>query len=216
MPPGPVMRAFEVSLNGQYQLTAGIGHRDGVLYSMLLLDQGVLRYELCGWDAKTAEIIVWPVPEIQVGDLLSIKLIETEGITRSSFRLKVGSRDAADPARNPLVSLKKKYMDAAAQAQDRPDADAAEVVAPDKRFELSHNGQYQFTAGLAGDAGILYWVVENLSTILNDFVSGFDVGIARHVCWWGPHAQVGDNVTVKIIESEYISPQFVPIRGQRL
>jgi hypothetical protein len=85
-----------------------------------------------------------------------------------------------------------------------------------RAFEVSLNGQYQLTAGLVGDAGILYWVVENLGTILNDFVSGFDIKSAKHVCWWEPHGQVGDNVTVKIIESEHTSLQFVPIRGQRL
>jgi hypothetical protein len=139
--------------------------------------------------------------------LVTVKIIETEERTSVPFRLKWGSREAKQSARNPYVSLKKKFLDAAAHTQAHPHADPAEVGVPGKRFELSHNGKYQFTAGLAGDAGILYWVVENIGGILNDFVSGFDIKIGKRVCWWGPHVQVGDEVTVKIIETEHISPQ---------
>jgi hypothetical protein len=78
------MKAFVVCLNGQPFVTAGVGD-DGVLATGLTwvggspprTAEGRLTFHVGGIDGRTEEHVDWSVPEIRVGDEITIKIIET-------------------------------------------------------------------------------------------------------------------------------------------
>ncbi len=87
------MKAFVVSLNGQPFVTAGVGD-DGVLATGLSWVggspprpvEGRLDFRVGGVDGRTGEHINWSVPEIGVGDEITIKVIETAQVTPEDER----------------------------------------------------------------------------------------------------------------------------------
>ena len=201
------MKAFEVSINGRHLATAGIGHALGVLHSIVELDRGVPGYFLQGWDGQTDECLAWSAPRIELGDRIAVKIIETDQILATPFRWSTKRQrgEAFDGAR--YVSLRKKYEDAAACLAEHHLHDLAERVTAMKAFEVFHNNQHRLTAGIAREAGILHWIVELHCTILNHIVKGFDCRTKEYVDWSAPLVRVGDEVTVKIIETDQMATQ---------
>ena len=79
------MLALEVFHNGGYRLTAG----EGVWHSPFghRAHRGIPRYYLQGLE-NPDELVVWNTPEIELGDELSVKIIETEQApTEPSIRI---------------------------------------------------------------------------------------------------------------------------------
>jgi hypothetical protein len=78
------MKAFVVSLNGQPFLTAGVGD-DGVVAASVTWvggspprsTEGQLKLCVGGIDGRSREHIQWSVPEIAVGDEITIRIIES-------------------------------------------------------------------------------------------------------------------------------------------
>ena len=108
------MKAFEVFINGRHLATAGIGNTLGVLHSIVELDRGVPGYFLQGWDGRTDEYLAWSSRKIELGDQITVKIIETEQTPQTPYRWSTGSRkgETSDGAR--YLSLRKTYEDAAA------------------------------------------------------------------------------------------------------
>jgi hypothetical protein len=79
------MKAFVVSFNGQPFVTAGVGD-DGVLATTVTWvggspprpADGRLHFRVGGVDGRSGEHIDWSVPEIGVGDEITIRIIETD------------------------------------------------------------------------------------------------------------------------------------------
>jgi hypothetical protein len=99
------MKAFEVSLNGQRLCTAGAGD-DGVLATGITWVGGSpprpaseLTFRVGGIDSATGEYLDWPVPQVNVGDEITIRIVETESIDPANRRPKAeGSGESpADP-----------------------------------------------------------------------------------------------------------------------
>lgn len=85
------MKAFEVSLNGQHLLTAGIGD-DGVLTAITTLVLGDSRpnkgltCHVGGIQGGTNENIEWKMPEIKTGDEIKIKVVESDQFNTNYVR----------------------------------------------------------------------------------------------------------------------------------
>jgi hypothetical protein len=79
------MIAFVVSVNGKPVATVGIGE-SGVLTADVVWSgsaggAGDLRVMFGGLDSRTNEHVRWPEPpELQVGDTVSIRVIETDAV----------------------------------------------------------------------------------------------------------------------------------------
>jgi hypothetical protein len=91
------MKAFKVFLNGEQIRTAGIGPH-GVLSAIVnwvgggldRADEGHFHMHLGGLDCRTDEHVRWPVPELKVGDEISILIVETNEVDAESERSKAG------------------------------------------------------------------------------------------------------------------------------
>ncbi len=89
------MKAFEIYVNGQHLITAGIGD-DGVLASCINWvdgaaprpDSGSLTFHVGGIDGRTDEYVDWSVPPIGVGDEITFKIVETDQVSPESRRSK--------------------------------------------------------------------------------------------------------------------------------
>ncbi len=87
------MVAFEVHVNGKHLVTAGVG-QDGVLSTILSwaigppprVGHGAMRFGVGGADAT--DHLDWKVPEVGVGDEITIKLVnvEADAITAPTSR----------------------------------------------------------------------------------------------------------------------------------
>ena len=90
------MKAFAISLNGQHLVTAGVGD-DGSLTTNITwvgcsppsLAEGGLGLLVHGIDARSGERVRWSVPEIGVGDEITIKIIETNQVSPEDERFRV-------------------------------------------------------------------------------------------------------------------------------
>jgi hypothetical protein len=89
------MKAFVVSVNGQPFLTAGVGDK-GVLSSHITWSGGThglpdgerLYLHVGGLDSRSGEHVRWSVPDIGVGDEITIKIIETDQVTPEDERFR--------------------------------------------------------------------------------------------------------------------------------
>ena len=88
------MKGFEIYVNGQHLITAGIGD-DGFLTSSLTWVGSTapkpashLHLHVGGTDHRTSEQVNWSVPSVGVGDEITIKIIETDQITPEHRRYK--------------------------------------------------------------------------------------------------------------------------------
>jgi hypothetical protein len=89
------MKAFAVFVNGQQVCTAGIGP-DGVLTAILdwvgggprQTPEGLFGLHVGGLDSQTDEHVDWSVPEVGVGDEVTIRIVETEDIDPEARRRK--------------------------------------------------------------------------------------------------------------------------------
>jgi hypothetical protein len=89
------MKAFVISLNGQPFVTAGVGD-DGTLTTNVTwvgcsppsLAEGGLGLLVHGIDARSGERVRWSVPEIGVGDEVTIKIIETNQVSPEDKRFR--------------------------------------------------------------------------------------------------------------------------------
>jgi hypothetical protein len=92
----PSMKAFVVSHNGQPFVTAGVGD-DGTLSanvtwigcsppSLAVSGMGLMVH---GIDARSGERVRWSVPEIGVGDEITVKIIETTQVSPEDERFRV-------------------------------------------------------------------------------------------------------------------------------
>jgi hypothetical protein len=90
------MKAFVISHNGQPFVTAGVGD-DGTLTTNITwigcsrpsLAEGGLGLLVHGIDARSGERVRWSVPEIGVGDEITIKIIETNQVSPEDERFRV-------------------------------------------------------------------------------------------------------------------------------
>jgi hypothetical protein len=197
------MIALEVSRNGDYRLTAGLG-RLGILHSFVELDRGIPKYYLQGWDGPD-ELVVWSTPEIEVGDELRVKIIETEQApTEPSFR---GIRSLARERSSSTgyYDIVGKFYHALANPSEYLTSTLADGTSATKALEVFQNGQYALTAGIPGNAGYVDWYVEIHTLILNHILKGIDCQTSEHVDWSTPRIRAGDEVMVRIIETEQIS-----------
>jgi hypothetical protein len=95
------MKAFVVSKNGQPFVTAGVGD-DGVLATCLTWVGGSpprpaeseLSFRVGGVHGPSGEHLDWSVPEISVGDEITIKIIETDQASPVDARLRPDEVDA--------------------------------------------------------------------------------------------------------------------------
>ena len=94
------MRAFVVRLNGKRLCTAGIG-RNGVLTAIVNWVNGSPRgdredhffFHVGGLDSSTDEHVTYDVPELKVGDTVTVRIVETERIDPETKRYKADSSD---------------------------------------------------------------------------------------------------------------------------
>jgi hypothetical protein len=90
------MTAFVISLNGQPFVTAGVGD-DGTVTTNITwigcsppsLAEGGLGLLVHGIDARSGECVRWSVPEIGVGDEITIKIVETNQVSPEDERFRV-------------------------------------------------------------------------------------------------------------------------------
>ena len=100
---GGKMRAFEVYVNGRYLLTAGV--RDGVLSGGITwagrssphLTSGNYILHVGGIDGDIDEHVNWSVPELGLGDEITIKLIESDQISPADRRDPVDRTSPDEP-----------------------------------------------------------------------------------------------------------------------
>jgi hypothetical protein len=101
------MKAFEVYVNGERVCTAGIGP-DGVLSAILSWvgsgrrggPDGHLDFSVGGLDSRTDEYVRWAVPELRVGDEVSVLVVEAEQVDPEQERER-SDRSGADGAGDP-------------------------------------------------------------------------------------------------------------------
>jgi hypothetical protein len=82
------MKAFEIYVNGQHLITAGIGD-DGALASSInwvggaapRSASGRLTFLVSGIDGRTDEYVEWSVPPVGVGDQITFKIVETDQVS---------------------------------------------------------------------------------------------------------------------------------------
>jgi hypothetical protein len=90
------MTAFVISLNGQPFVTAGVGD-DGTVPTNIawigcsppIFAEGSLGLFVHGIDARSGECVRWSVPEIGVGDEISINIIQTNQASPQDERFRV-------------------------------------------------------------------------------------------------------------------------------
>jgi hypothetical protein len=90
------MKAFVISLNAQPFVTAGVGD-DGTLSANVTwvgcsppsLAAGGMGLIVHGIDARSGEGVRWSVPEIGIGDEITIKIIETNQASPEDERFRV-------------------------------------------------------------------------------------------------------------------------------
>jgi len=80
------MKAFEVYLNGKYLATAGTDHVLSTIVSWSNVSPpakpgGEFHFHVGGIDPLTSEHVDWSVPEVGVGDEITIKIIETDQLS---------------------------------------------------------------------------------------------------------------------------------------
>ena len=119
-----------MSINGRHLSTEGIGHPNGVLHSIVELDRGIPGYFLQGWDGQTDEFFAWSAPKIEIGDRITVNVIETEQIHPPPLRSSTGCRKEEAPDGARYVSLRKKYEEAAARPEEHHPSDLAERIGP--------------------------------------------------------------------------------------
>jgi hypothetical protein len=85
------MKAFVVHHNGKQLCTAGIG-ANGVLSAIVDWvgrgDLGEFHMHVGGLDSASDEHVRWQVPEIAVGDEITIRLVEADTIDQPVQRFK--------------------------------------------------------------------------------------------------------------------------------
>ena len=91
------MKSFVVSVNGRRICTAGIGP-NGVLSAILSwvgggsrrAAEGRLTFHVAGLDSRTDEHADWAVPEVAVGDEITIRIVEAENVDPEARRRRAG------------------------------------------------------------------------------------------------------------------------------
>jgi hypothetical protein len=84
------MTAFEVSVNGHRLFLAGTG---GILSTIVTSvaknvnpSNDGLHFRLGGIDPSTGEHVDWAVPDLRVGDEVTVRIVETDRVDTVSFR----------------------------------------------------------------------------------------------------------------------------------
>ena len=194
---------LEVFHNGGYRLTAGVG-RLGILHSVIELDRGIPRYYLQGLE-NPDELVVWNTPEIELGDELSVKIIETEQApTEPSIRI-VRKPGHERSSVGGFLDIVGKHDHVLASPSEYLTSTLVDGRSTTKAIKVFHNGQHAVTAGIPGNAGYLDWFVEFYSVMLNHILKGIDCQASEHVEWSTPTIRVGDEVRVRIVETEEIA-----------
>ena len=104
------MKAFEVSKNGRYLLTAGIGVEGVIVAGVNWTGSspprpvgGEFSFHVGGLDSDTGESVVWSVPKVGVGDEITVKIVETDQISpehrRGIINLSVPGESREDTAK---------------------------------------------------------------------------------------------------------------------
>jgi hypothetical protein len=75
-----------------------------------------------------------------------------------------------------------------------------------KAFEFYFNGRRTLTAGIGHRVGTLHSMLEIHAGILNHIVRGEDLVAQETVDWSVPQPKVGDEITIKIIDTDHVSP----------
>jgi hypothetical protein len=89
------MKAFVVSVNGERFVTAGIGP-EGVLTTILTwvgggsrrTAEGDIHFHVGGLDGRTEEHLTWSTPELQLGDTITVEIVEAACVDPVSKRAK--------------------------------------------------------------------------------------------------------------------------------
>ena len=77
-----------------------------------------------------------------------------------------------------------------------------------KAFEVYLNGKHLVTAGIRHNNGILYSLTEmHFGGMLSYMLWGNDLTTKERVEWALPDVKAGDEITVKIVETDRISPE---------
>jgi hypothetical protein len=87
------VKAFVIHRNGEQLCTAGIG-TDGVLSAMVnwVSREGKSDFhmDVGGLDSATDEHVRWDLPDIDIGDEITIRLVETDAIDQPAQRYRRG------------------------------------------------------------------------------------------------------------------------------
>jgi len=75
-----------------------------------------------------------------------------------------------------------------------------------KAFEIYLNGRYVLTAGIDRRIGILHALVEIYGPCMSYMVRGHDPDARETVDWSMPQPVIGDEITIKIVEADQLSP----------
>jgi hypothetical protein len=87
------MKAFVIRVNGKRLCTAGIGP-NGVLTAIVdwvsggsrRTAEGHFGFHVGGLDSRTQEHVDWQTPELQVGDKVTVEIIESEQVDPETRR----------------------------------------------------------------------------------------------------------------------------------
>jgi hypothetical protein len=87
------VKAFVVTVNGQRLCTAGIGS-DGVLTAIINWvgggpqrdEAGDFGFHVGGLDSRTGEHVDWTTPQLKVGDLVTVEIVEAEEVDPETRR----------------------------------------------------------------------------------------------------------------------------------
>lgn len=90
---GTEVKAFVVSVNGKKLCTAGVGP-DGVLQTSVVwvgggpirTAEGKFSFHVGGLDARTEEHVDWETPQLAVGDVVTVEIIEAEQVDPEALR----------------------------------------------------------------------------------------------------------------------------------
>jgi hypothetical protein len=93
------MKAFRALTNGREVCTAGVGS-DGVLSANVTWvgsvrrgdAEGHLHFDVGGLDSRTGEPVRWAVPELRVGDEVSVLVVESDQVDPAQERYSAGLR----------------------------------------------------------------------------------------------------------------------------
>ena len=75
-----------------------------------------------------------------------------------------------------------------------------------KAFDVHLNGSHLMTAGIEESVSILHLILEIHGGILNLIVRGQDLVAREDLGWSDPGLKIGDEITVKIVETGRASP----------